>query len=187
MNPELRDIERPIRPAAFAAIAFSGIAAGGLVGAGTNAVNGFVSPTYFITVLHWHHVENVWRASIAQGIFEGVVFGFFFSLIFVIATAIMTGISAEFSFAFKHLCGIVAGALACWLVVGLGAMGLATLSPEFYRAAFRGVPNDFKEMLAYAFVGGSIWGVQGGGFVCLIFGLVFLRANWQRHLREEKS
>ena len=50
------------------------------IGATTNAVNGLVSPVYFINILHWHNVENVWRACIAQGIFDGLLTGLFFSL-----------------------------------------------------------------------------------------------------------
>ena len=59
-------------------------------------------------------------------------------------------------------------------------MGLATLSPEFYRGLFIGVPEEFGDMIPYAWVGGSIWGVHFGGFLCLILGIIFLRANWQR-------
>jgi hypothetical protein len=39
--------------------------AGGFLGATTNAVNGRVSPFYFVTALGWHYVADVWRASIA--------------------------------------------------------------------------------------------------------------------------
>ena len=59
-------------------------------------------------------------------------------------------------------------------------MGLATLSPEFYRSAFVGVPNEFGPMLRYAWVGGSIWGAEFGGLVSVVVGLVILRANWRR-------
>jgi len=39
-----------------------------------------VSPRYFVTILGWHDVDDVWRASIAQGKFEGFCFGLFVSL-----------------------------------------------------------------------------------------------------------
>ena len=63
----------PAKPATLVAIAFAAIGASALLGALTNAVNGAVSPTYFRNVLRWHHVEDVWRAAVAQGIFEGLV------------------------------------------------------------------------------------------------------------------
>jgi hypothetical protein len=174
------DVQRPSRPTALAGIALTGILAGAFIGGTTNAVNGFVSPTYFINILRWHDVENVWRASIAQGILEGLLFGLFFSLIFTIAAAYFTGAACTYHFAVKHLLGVVAGAYACWTIGGLLALGLATLSPEFYRRAFIGVPEEQGAMLAYAWVGGSIWGVQFGGFLCLILGIIYLRASWQR-------
>ena len=186
MDPEL-DIGRPDRPLTLAGIAVTGVMAGAFVGAATNAVNGFVSPTYFINIMQWHHLDNIWRAAVAQGILEGLVCGFFFSMIFTIATGIITSVSCEFRFAFKHLLGIVAAALILWFLGGLTAMGLATLSPEMYRAAFFGVPDDFEAMLAYAWVGGSIWGVQFGGLASLIVGIFFLRANWRLRLREAQG
>jgi hypothetical protein len=187
MDRDPPDIERPSRPVELTAIALTGILAGVVVGAAANAVNGLVSPTYFITILRWQNVEDVWRASAAQGIFEGLAFGFVFSMIFTIATGIITSTSCTYSFAFKHLCGVVAGAFSFWTLGGLGAMGLATLSPEFYRRAFIGVPEEFGAMLGYAWVGGSIWGVQFGGFLCVVLGIFFLRANWRRHLRGENG
>ena len=36
-------------------------------------------------LLGWRGVEDVWRASIAQGVFEGLVVGLLFSTIFTIA------------------------------------------------------------------------------------------------------
>ena len=75
-------ITQPPRPLAVAAIAISGVLASGFLGGTTNVVNGAVSPTYFVNVLGWHGIEDVWRASIAQGIFEGLLFGIAFSLLF---------------------------------------------------------------------------------------------------------
>ena len=76
---------------------------------------------------------------------------------------------------------IVAATYACWVLGGLIAMGLAALSPEFYRRAFIGVPQEFGPMLRYAWVGGSIWGAEFGGLLSLAIGLVLFRAKWRRH------
>jgi hypothetical protein len=168
------------RPLALAGIAFTGIAASAVFGAATNAVNGAVSPTYFINILGWHDVQNVWRASIAQGIFEGLVFGVLFSLIFTTGVGIISHATCRYTFALKYLGGVVAGGCLCWALGGVLAMGLAALSPEFYRRAFIGVPEETGPMLRYAWVGGSIWGAQFGGLVCIILGLVIFRAKWRR-------
>ena len=99
MTADLRQISQKPRPVSLAAIAVSGVLASGFLGGTTNAVNGAVSPTYFVTILRWQGVEDVWRASIAQGIFEGLLFGIFFSLLFTVATGIVTGASCSFGFA----------------------------------------------------------------------------------------
>lgn len=49
-----------------------------------------------------------------------------------------------------YLAGSVLGALAGWTLGGLFVMGLATLSPEFYRGHFYGVPSEHGPMLHYA-------------------------------------
>ncbi len=168
------------RPLDLAAIALTGVLAGGLLGAITNAVNGWVSPLYFVTILGWQDVEDVWRASIAQGLFEGLLFGVFFSLIFTVVSGLISRAACPYGFAFKHLLGILAGAFVCWVVGGLAGMGLASLSPEFFRRALIGVPAEFAPMIRYAWVGGSIQGIEPGGLVAVILGLVVLRSNWRR-------
>jgi hypothetical protein len=172
------------QPIALAGTALSGVLASGFLGGTTNAVNGAVSPTYFVTILGWKGIEDVWRASIAQGIFERLLFGVFFSLVFTVATGTITRVSCSFGFAFRHLLGIMGGAYICWALGGLLAMSLATLSPEFYRQAFIGVPGAFGAMLRYAWVDGSIWGAELGGLVSVVVGLVVLRANWRRQVSE---
>jgi hypothetical protein len=182
MGTDLPDIRLPLRPTALVGVALTGVFAGALIGGTTNAVNGLVSPIYFVNILHWHNADNVWHACLAQGIFEGLVSGAFFSLIFTATTAYFTGAACTYRFAVKHLLGIVAAAYACWIIGGLTATGLATLSPDFYRRLFIGVPEEPGAMLAYAWVGGSIWGVHFGTFLCLIPGVLYLRANWQREI-----
>ena len=125
------------RPLALAGIAISGVFASGILGATTNAVNGHVSPLYFVTILGWADVADVWRASIAQGAFEGLLYGVFFSLLFTTAVGIITGAECPYGFALQHLLGIMAGAYVCWALGGLAGIGLAALSPEFYRRIHR--------------------------------------------------
>ena len=175
------------RPLALAGIAVSGVLASGLLGATTNAVNGRVSPLYFVTILGWHDVSDVWRASIAQGACEGLLFGVVFSLVFTAAVGVITNAACPYGLARKHLLGILAGAYVCWALGGLAGMGLAAISPEFYRRAFIGVPEQRGPMLRYAWVGGSIWGAEAGGFASVILGLVVLRANWRRAGRWNKD
>ncbi len=103
-----------------------------------------------------------------------------FSLVFTVGTGIITGAACPYRLAFKHLLGILAGSYLGWALGGLAAMGLASLSPEFYRGMFFGVPEERWPMLRYAWVGGSIWGAELGGLVSVILGLVVLRANWHR-------
>lgn len=182
----MTDIERPSRPGVLAGIAFTGILAGAVVGGTTNAVNGAVSPEYFEAVMRWPPID-IWERAIAQGVFEGLIVGFGLALIFTIATGIITGASCTYRFAAKHLLGIVAATYVCWAIGGMAAMGLATLSPRFYRGAFIGVPDDFAGLLGYAWVGGSIWGAQLGGLASVIVGLFYLRANWRQEASQTSS
>ena len=169
-----------VRPLRLFGVALTAVFASAALGAATNAVNGRVSPLYFVTVMRWRGVEDVWRTSVAQGILEGLCFGVFFSLVFTSGVGIITRASCGYLFAVRHLLGVVAGAFVCWLLGGATAMGLATLSPEFYRRAFIGVPEEAGPMLAYAWVGGSIWGVQLGSLLSVALGLVVLRGAWLR-------
>ena len=63
-------------------------------------------------------------------------------------------------------------------------MFLALLSPDFYKQAFIGVPNDLPSMLRYAWVGGSIWGVQFGGFALLIIWIAVFWSKWKQKEQE---
>jgi hypothetical protein len=160
------------RPGALIGLAFSGVLLGAILGALTNGINGRVSPLYFLSVMRWDDVENIWRASIAQGILEGIMFGLAFAVIFTAVVGIVSKARSPYGLAAIHLVLIAVAALVCWALGGVVAVGLAALSPEFYRHTFRGVPEDFGSMLRYACVGGSIWGIQFGGLASVIVGLL---------------
>jgi hypothetical protein len=168
------------RPGALLVIALATIGTGGLLGAATNAVNGAVSPIYFVNILRWEHVAYVWRAAIAQGIFEGFIYGTVFAIIFTLVVGLVSKARATLGFALKHLATAGGVALLCWCVGGLLAMGLATLSPGFYRNTFTGVPNEFEAMLRYAWVGGSIWGVMFGAVLSAVIACTMAAADWRR-------
>lgn len=170
-------------PGALIGIAFSGVLLGAILGALANSINGWVSPLYFRNIMQWHDVEDIWRASIAQGILEGIMFGLAFAVIFTTVVGIVSKARSPYGLAAIHMVLIAVAALVCWALGGLAGMGLATLSPEFYRHAFLGVPDEFGPMLRYAWVGGSIWGIVFGGLASVIVGSVLFRAKW-RHIQE---
>ena len=171
------------KPMTLVGIALAALGAGAVLGALTNAVNGTVSPTYFRNILRWHHVEDIRRAAIAQGIFEGLIYGVLFSIVFTLVVGLVSRARATFSFALRHLIAAIAIALGAWCLGGVIAMALATLSPEFYRSTFIGVPSEFREMIKYAWVGGSIWGVLFGAALSVIITSVTAAADWRRRHR----
>jgi hypothetical protein len=182
-QPPLDTVSNPAKPATLVGIALAAVGVGGVLGALTNAVNGAVSPAYFRNILRWHHVEDVWRAAVAQGIFEGLIYGVIFSTVFTLVVGLVSRARTTFGFAFKHL--LLAGgiALGAWSLGGVVAMGLAALSPDFYRSTFIGVPSDFGEMLKYAWVGGSIWGVLFGAVLSVVIASITAAAEWRRRAR----
>ena len=164
------------------AIALTCVVLGALIGGASNTVNGAVSPAYFKNIMRWDDVANVWRASIAQGIFEGLIFGVLFAILFAVVYGIVTRGECTYAYAARFLVCFAGAILACWAVGGIVAIGLATLSAEFYRETFIRVPEEFGPMLRYAWVGGSIWGGQIGRVLTEILGSVIFRNTWRRKL-----
>ena len=164
-------------------VALSCILIGAVIGATTNMINGYVSPVYFRNVMDWDF-ENIWKASIAQGIFEGLIYGIVFSIIFSSGVAIVTKGKASYSYLFPHLIKIMLLVYFCWIIGGITAMGLAALSPDFYKKALTNVPEDFKEMIAYAWVGGSILGSMFGGLLGITLGIIGIRTSWRKQISD---
>ena len=125
-------------------------------------------------------MQDVWRTSIAQGIFEGLIYGVAFSVIFTLVVGIVSHARCGFLFAGRHLLAMIVSIYCCWAIGGVLAMGLATLSPEFYRSSFISVPETYGPMLRYAWVGGSIWGAMFGGLLSIVIGSVLFASKWRR-------
>lgn len=177
------DEPRSVRPLAILGVAASVVLGGAILGATTNAINGAISPHYFRVIMGWHEVENIWTAAVAQGIFEGTIYGILFAAVFTLVVGVVSRAECPYAVAMRYVLWILAGIYGCWLAGGLIAMGLASLSPEFYRRTFVGVPDAFEPMLRYAWVGGSIWGAMFGGLLAASIGSTIFAVNWKRRQR----
>ncbi len=166
------------------AVAGSCIAAGALVGGATNMVNGAVSPLLFRNTLNWQQADGIWRAAVAMGIFQGLLYGILFAAVFTAVVAATTRGECPYRYAAAFLLRVVVCVLGCWVAGGLVAMGLAGLSPEFYRRTFPGVPEAMGPMLGYAWVGGSIWGAVIGAILSVILAPIVFRSSWRRRVAE---
>jgi len=162
-------------------VALTCVLTGGFIGATTNMINGAVSPYYFKAIMNWDF-QDIWKASVAQGILEGLLYGVIFSVIFTTGFGIVTKGQAPYGFAFHQLIKIIAIVFTCWTIGGLLAMFLATLSPDFYKAHFPFTPTNKTEMLKFAWVGGSIWGGMIGGLLSAILGVVAIKNSWEKEL-----
>jgi hypothetical protein len=178
---------RQSRPGALIGLTFTGILTGAVLGALTNSINSLVSPDYYRNILHWYDVQDIWRAGIAQGIFEGLLFGLLFSLIFTFVVGVVSAAHCPYGVGVRYILFVFLAAMGCWILGGLLGIGLAFLSPEFYCHTFRDVPKDMFEMLSYAWVGGSIWGIEFGGFAFCIIGSILFRAKWRQLIEGDKS
>jgi hypothetical protein len=177
----------PPRPLALLGLAATTIAAGAIVGGATNAINGAVSDAYFRGVMRWEDVDDVWRASVAMGIFSGLMYGVFAAVVLTLVVGVVSRAQCPYAFAARQMFAIVVGVLVCWAVGGLIGLGLAALSPEFFRRTFLAVPESAGEMLRYAWVGGSIMGAMTGGVLALVIGCILFTARWRRAHPRERS
>jgi hypothetical protein len=163
----------------------AGVLGAAIIGALTNTINGQVSPLYFVTILGWESVDQVSRAAVAQGIYEGMLTGLLFSTLFAASLGVISRLKCPISDGLRYLGYLLLTTLITWCLGGTIAVGLAFLSPEFYQNAFYGVPEPIDLMLRYAWVGGSIWGVQLGGFGALVLWVIIFWANWQSSWRSQ--
>ena len=168
-----------MKPISIFSLWITGIFGAALLGFVTNAINAQVSVLYFRTILHWRDVVDIQRAIIAQGVFEGLICGLVLSTFLTGVIAAVSNGKCSYPFGVRYIVGLLAISLTCWVLGGVLAMGLITLSPEFYRSYFIGVPQETMAQLRYAWVGGSIWGIQFGGVAATLLIATFFRAKWR--------
>lgn len=170
-------------PQALLLILLCSALGGVAIGALTNAVSGALSPGYFVSVMGWVNIENVWAASIAQGMFEGVLYGTLVGLIMAAVMVFVTKGRCTFGYAAQYLVWIGVGTLMFWVLGGFVAIGLSLVSSEMYMNMFGGYSMEPGELTRYAFVGGSIWGAMIGAGASTLCMLGLFIADWTAYRR----
>ena len=163
----------------------TGVALSITLGALTNAINSAVSPTYFYLVFNQQVDANeIWKASILEGIKEGGCLGLFVSGVLTAGASAICRSQSSYTLLARYLLGISIGALLAWILGGLMASIFAALRPVPYAGTF-GTPGTFNALVRYAWVGGSIWGVEGGSVVATVIALAKLHTR-RRSLVDRK-
>ena len=152
---------------------FMGAAAGVVLGAATNAVNGAICPDYFRWVMGWWAGE-IWLRAVLQGMFEGGILGGVFGVVVAISFAASTRMYGAFGLAAGALWRSITLVLVCW--AGGGWVGM--LVPEIWLMGRSGIL--WYPRPKYGWVGGSIWGGYGGAALGAVFACVWLHVRWAR-------
>jgi hypothetical protein len=171
-----------MKPFSLIGIWITGILGAAVLGALTNFANSQVSALYFRNIMHWRDVSNISQAIVAQGFFEGILSGLLVSTIFATIVGIISSARCPYKYGVRYVGGLILMAFVCWIIGGLLAVSLASLSPEFYRHTFIAVPEALNDRLRYAWVGGSIWGIQFGGIAAMFIFIGLFRAAWTGHI-----
>lgn len=173
-------MENKSKPFHYFYLFLTGIILSILAGLLTNMINGLISPLYFKSIMGWQNLTGIYHAIIAQGIFEGIIFGIFLSLFYTISVIFISRWRCTYRLGIGYLLFLFIIAIICWIIGGLLGLGLAGLSPDFFKNTFRSVPDNFNDMLGYAWAGGSIWGIQFGGICTIIIGSLLFKIRWNK-------
>src|SRR6185312_15969836 len=97
-----------------------------------NAVNGLVSPQYFVALMGWQ--SHVWVRAVGQGMLEGAVLGGLFGIVVAIAFAASTGMRGPLRLATGALAVAVGAVLVCWIAFGVLGVLIAATDRVFVRS-----------------------------------------------------
>lgn len=139
------------------------VASGATIGASTNAINSYISPEYYQIILEWDF-QGIWAASVAQGVMEGVAYGVLFSIVILVSILIFRRGTAWPKVA-QHILKAIFLVYLSWLLGGMIALLLASISPDFYMGFIDREGIQVVSLLKFAWVGGSIKGAMYGALV----------------------
>jgi hypothetical protein len=158
----------------FLKLTFTGIVAAVILGLFCNGINANVCDKYYLIVLQWNVSSPVslFYAIMAQGVFEGLLFGTGFSLIFTIAALCIFKKECSYYLGRTYLGVVILGAIIGWWIGGIAGCGLAFLSPEWVVTQF--MRGYFVSPIRFAWVGGSILGMELGGLISLPIAIILM-------------
>src|ERR1017187_615966 len=168
-----------MKPISIISLWITAIFGAAILGLVTNVINAQVSELYFRTILGWQNVADIKRAIVAQGVFEGLICGLVLSTFFLGVVAFVSKARCDYLLGLRYIAGLIGTAFLFWVVGEVLAIILVSLSPEFYRSHFIGVPEGTPDRIRYAWVGGSIWGVQFGGAAATFIFMALFRPRWR--------
>lgn len=168
---------RQQRPITHLLLFLTGVGMSMFLGLFCNAINGRICLTYYTAVLRVvRESAEPFRVVLVQGLFEGVCFGIPLALLFVIGLGVINRFRTSYTTGLKFLSMIGGLTILFWGLGGSIALGMAALSTEWYRGTFYVAKEiALSEIPAFAWVGGSIWGLEIGGVVSLIFVLIYAK------------
>jgi hypothetical protein len=101
------------------------------------------------------------------------LFGTGFSLIFTIAALCIFKKECSYYLGLNYLAVIILGAFLGWFVGGIAGYGLAFLSEDWIRTQFMQGCISISP-IRFAWVGGSIYGIELGGLISLPLAIVMM-------------
>ena len=187
MNSPIPDLSRR-RPREIAALLPLGVLCGATVGVFTNAINGWLSPGYFVATLGWQHRSAfvLWVRSVAEGVLEGCALGALLGLILMLYIGFISRLRCPLKISAPALFDAIVVTLVFWLIGGFNVVLLALFAPEFYEL-FIGLPPIKSDAIRYAWVAGSLNSLGIGGLLAVCFACARFGARWKRETKAAEN
>ena len=182
--------QAPLRPEKFSKneiwqVLGTGIVLGSALGAGTNALNGWIGPTYFAFVFSTNN--DLWMKAVIRGIFEAGMYGLLNAIIFVLIANYWGRGIRSVAVVRKYLLGCAAVVLGFWLLGGVGGLFFARWIGRhpLYRGPF---PAQLFDDPGFCWTAGSLNVAVGMSWIItLIAGYLYSRQRVLLPIADELS
>jgi hypothetical protein len=139
-------------------------------GAVTNCVNGAVSPEFFTDVMGY--AGDQWRLSVRNGIIKGALFGLAYGTMFVVLILAVSHRRCIWHTAMRYAVLTIFFAVLLWCVGGVFGVGYVWIAKNDAGRMFGHNLMPMDDRLRYAWVRGSIFAVEHGGFIAVTLSIV---------------